>query len=151
MNETSIETAWTRRELLSKAGGGLGALALASLLHEQGHATVPLGENPLEARKPHFDGKAKHVIWLFINGGPSHLDTWDYKPELTRRDGQELEGFDPTTGFFANAVGPLMKIPLRVQAARSKWRLGLIHFSAPFKARGQNGIREVLPHPIQQP
>ncbi len=111
MNETSIEAAWTRRELLSKAGGGLGALALASLLHEQGHATVPLGENPLEARKPHFQGKAKHVIWLFINGGPSHLDTWDYKPELIKRDGQKLEGFDPTTGFFANAVGPLMKSP----------------------------------------
>ena len=45
------------------------------------------------------------------HGGPSHLDTWDYKPELTRRDGQKLEGFDPTTGFFANAVGPLMKSP----------------------------------------
>ena len=111
MNETSIDRAWNRRELLSRAGGGMGALALASLLHEQGHTAVPLGENPLQARKPHFEGKAKHVIWLFINGGPSHLDTWDYKPELTTRDGQRLEGFDPTTGFFENAVGPLMKSP----------------------------------------
>ncbi|MEC8942758.1 MAG: DUF1501 domain-containing protein, partial [Verrucomicrobiota bacterium] len=93
MNCNRLEDAWTRRELLSKAGGGLGALALASLLHENGHAAVKLGNNPLEARKPHFDGKAKHVIWLFINGGPSHVDTWDHKPELTKRDGQKLEGF----------------------------------------------------------
>ncbi len=111
MNCNQIEDIWTRRELLSKAGGGIGALALASLLHQQGYGAIELGENPLEARKPHFEGKAKHVIWLFINGGPSHVDTWDYKPELTKRDGQKLEGFDATTGFFENAVGPLMKSP----------------------------------------
>ena len=70
MHCNQIEDTWTRRELLTKAGGGLGALALSSLLHEQGHAAVELGDNPLEARKPHFEGKAKHVIWLFINGGP---------------------------------------------------------------------------------
>lgn len=111
MNCNQIEDIWTRRELLGKAGGGIGALALASLLHQQGYGAIELGENPLEARKPHFEGKAKHVIWLFINGGPSHVDTWDYKPELTKRDGQKLEGFDATTGFFENAVGPLMKSP----------------------------------------
>jgi hypothetical protein len=48
---------------------------------------------------------------MFMNGGPSHVDTWDYKPELVKRDGQELKGFDKKTGFFANAVGPLMKSP----------------------------------------
>ena len=69
---------WTRRELLAQAGGGLGALALGSLLHEQGHAAAGPGDNPLEARKPHFPARAKSVIWLFINGGPSHVDTWDY-------------------------------------------------------------------------
>ena len=111
MNCNQIEDIWTRRELLGKAGGGIGALALASILHQQGYGAIELGENPLEARKPHFEGKAKHVIWLFINGGPSHVDTWDYKPELTKRDGQKLEGFDATTGFFENAVGPLMKSP----------------------------------------
>ena len=113
MNCNQIEDVWTRRELLGKAGGGIGALALASLLHQQGYGAIELGENPLEARKPHFEGKAKHVIWLFINGGPSHVDTWDYKPELTKRDGQKLEGFDATTGFFENAVGPLMKSPFQ--------------------------------------
>ncbi|MBJ06312.1 MAG: hypothetical protein CMO40_04225 [Verrucomicrobiaceae bacterium] len=111
MHCNRIEEAWTRRELLAKAGGGLGALALASLLHEQGNAAVEIGDNPLGARRAHFEGKAKHVIWLFINGGPSHVDTWDYKPELVRRDGLKLDGFDPTTGFFENAVGPLMKSP----------------------------------------
>ena len=50
---------------------------------------------------------------LFINGGPSHVDTWDYKPELEKRDGKELEGFDRFTGFFAGSVGPLMKSPFK--------------------------------------
>ncbi|HEV8062696.1 MAG TPA: DUF1501 domain-containing protein, partial [Gemmataceae bacterium] len=56
---------------------------------------------------------AKNVIWLFMNGGPSHVDTWDYKPELAKRDGQDLKGFDKTTGFFADQVGPVMKSPFR--------------------------------------
>lgn len=105
-----IDPVWSRRDLLAKAGGGMGALALSALLQQEGHA-ISLGENPLEPRKPHFPGKAKNVIWLFINGGPSHVDTWDYKPELVKRDGTKLEGFDPTTGFFEGAVGPLMKSP----------------------------------------
>ena len=48
-----------------------------------------------------------------MNGGPSQVDTWDYKPELDKRDGQELEGFDPNTGFFNGQVGPLMKSPFK--------------------------------------
>ncbi|MFM7041234.1 MAG: DUF1501 domain-containing protein, partial [Planctomycetaceae bacterium] len=75
-------------------------------------ATPPgLGDDPLTPRPSHFPGRAKAVIWLFINGGPSHVDTFDYKPELAKRDGQPLEGFDPKTGFFAGAVGGLMKSP----------------------------------------
>jgi hypothetical protein len=57
----------------------------------------------------------KRVIWLFINGGPSHVDTWDYKPELEKSDGKELAGFDRFTGFFSNSVGPLMKSPFKFQ------------------------------------
>ena len=57
MNCNRIEDLWSRRELLGRAGGGLGALALASLLHENGHAAIELGDNPLEARKPHFNGR----------------------------------------------------------------------------------------------
>jgi hypothetical protein len=50
-----------------------------------------------------------------MNGGPSHVDTWDYKPELERRDGQELAGFDRNTGFFRDQVGPIMRSPFRFQ------------------------------------
>ena len=48
-----------------------------------------------------------------MNGGPSHVDTWDYKPELAKRDGLELKGFDKNTGFFTEQVGPLMKSPFK--------------------------------------
>ncbi len=99
----------SRREFLRRAGGGLGLLALADLLwREQCRAAGPLAAKPT-----HFPPKAKAVIWLFMNGGPSHVDTWDYKPELAKRDGQELPGFDPNTGFFNQQVGPLMKSPFR--------------------------------------
>src|SRR5207248_2613517 len=69
--------------------------------------------DPLAPRTSHFPGKARAVIWLFINGGPSHVDTWDYKPELAKRDGKELKGFDNNTGFFTDQVGPLMKSPFK--------------------------------------
>jgi hypothetical protein len=63
------------------------------------------------------------VIWLFINGGPSQVDTWDYKPELEKQDGKELQGFDQFTGFFSKQVGPLMKSPFKFQqyGESGKW------------------------------
>src|SRR5262249_10765264 len=106
--------AGSRRDFLARAGCGLGTLALAGLLDRDG---LLAGEqprnnlNPLAPKKPHFEAKAKAVIWLFINGGPSHVDTWDHKPGLTKADGKELKGFDNNTGFFVNEVGPLMKSP----------------------------------------
>ncbi len=107
----------TRRQFLSRAGQGFGMLALAGLLQEQGLLVGPAAAastvNPLEPRQPHFPAKAKAVIWLFLNGGPSQVDTWDYKPELAKRDGKELEGFDKTTGFFSEQVGPVMKSPFK--------------------------------------
>jgi len=111
----------SRREFLARSGQGFGLLALADLM--SGDGLIPpdargaaLGErrlNPLAPQPAHFGAKAKNVIWLFMNGGQSHVDTWDYKPELAKRDGKELEGFDKNTGFFANAVGPLMKSPFK--------------------------------------
>ena len=98
--------------MLQRCGMGIGSLGLTSLLQQEGLAATP---NPLAARQPHFKTKAKSVIWLFINGGPSHVDTWDYKPALARHDGQALEGFDKFTGFFSNAVGGLMKSPFEFQ------------------------------------
>ncbi|QDU61843.1 hypothetical protein Pan216_27080 [Planctomycetes bacterium Pan216] len=117
-------TMMTRRRLLARAGCGLGMLGLASLLQEEGFlegrasAASNLGNrslNPMAPQETHFPAKAKRVIWIFINGGPSQVDTWDYKPALEKWDGKSMKEFDPsfknTTGFFKNAVGALMKSP----------------------------------------
>src|SRR5262245_35345940 len=110
----------SRRDFLRRTGGGFGLLALAGLLGEQGLLGAATADderrlNPLAPRPPHFATKAKSVIWLFMNGGPSQVDTWDYKPDLAKRDGVELEGFDQNTGFFTGSVGPLMKSPFKFQ------------------------------------
>ncbi len=107
-------------------------LALAGLLEKTGalspaHAAVV---NPLAPKQAHFPAKARSVIWLFPNGGPSHVDTWDYKPELAKRNGQELKGFDRNTGFFTDQVGPLLGSPFK------------------FKQHGQSGawVSEIFPN-----
>ena len=97
----------TRRAMLQRCGMGVGALGMWSLLHKEGLA----GQSSLSPKQSHFAPKAKSVIWIFANGGHSQVDTWDYKPALDKLDGQTLEGFDRFTGFFANAVGGLMKSP----------------------------------------
>ncbi|MGL4553469.1 MAG: DUF1501 domain-containing protein [Gemmataceae bacterium] len=99
---------YSRRDLLTRAGAGLGLLALSSLADAE-----PAPPDPLAPKVPHFGGKAKSVIWIFANGGPSHVDTWDYKPGLAARDGKTFEGFDAKTGFFPGEVGPLMKSPFK--------------------------------------
>ena len=92
----------------------MGMLALSGLMQQEGLLHGADAElNPLAPRKPHFAARAKNVIWLFINGGPSQVDTWDYKPELAKYDGKELKGFDKKTGFFPGSVGPLMKSPFK--------------------------------------
>ncbi len=108
----------SRRDFLARAGCGFGALALAGLLEEQAArgraaASVPDPRNPLAPHVGHRPATAQAVIWLFLNGGPSQVDTWDYKPELAKCDGQALPGFDKNTGFFTDAVGPVMKSPFR--------------------------------------
>jgi hypothetical protein len=110
----------SRREFLKRVGNGFGLLALAGLLDQEellgtSALATEAAANPLAPKTPHFPAKAKSVIWLFMNGGPSHVDTWDYKAELTKRDGQELKGFDKNTGFFTDQVGPLMKSPFQFQ------------------------------------
>lgn len=111
-----------RREWLLRSGMGLGMLGLADLIRRESPA-IDRTRNPLAAGQTHFPARAKRVIWLFINGGPSHVDTWDYKPELIRRDGQTLADFDNRTGFFQNAVGPLMRSPFEFQqhGESGKW------------------------------
>ena len=77
----------TRRELLQRSGLGLGALGLAGLLGDTGAATAA---GPLAPKAPHFPGTAKRVIHFFLNGGPSHVDTFDSKPALVRYAGKPL-------------------------------------------------------------
>ncbi len=109
----------SRRDFLRRTGGGFGLVALAGLMNEKGllaadSTTQPSAIlNPLAPRHSHFPAKAKSVIWLFMNGGPSQVDTWDYKPALEKHDGHELAGFDKKTGFFPDQVGPLMKSPFK--------------------------------------
>lgn len=114
----------SRRDLFRSAGGGFGLIGLAGLLEREGMVeTSALGGEfpgfvgPMTPRPPHFPARAKRVIWVFINGGPSQVDTWDYKPALARWEGKSIREFDPsfqdTTGFFKNAVGGLMKSPFR--------------------------------------
>ena len=79
----------TRRQLLQRCGMGLGALALADLLQREAHAG-PVSVNPLAPRRSHFAGKAKRVVHLFMNGGPSHVDTFDPKPMLDKYHGRAL-------------------------------------------------------------
>ena len=88
-------------------------VALAGLLEGERLLGQEAPANPLAPKAGHFPAKAKSVIWLFMNGGPSQVDTWDHKPELARRDGVDLAGFDRDTGFFRDQVGPIMKSPYR--------------------------------------
>ncbi|HKA08572.1 MAG TPA: DUF1501 domain-containing protein [Gemmataceae bacterium] len=81
----------TRREMLLRAGAGFGTWAVLDLLaREAKGAPVAGSPNPLAAKKPHFDAKAKAVIFLFMQGGPSHIDTFDPKPKLKQLHGQPL-------------------------------------------------------------
>ncbi|MFM2000815.1 MAG: hypothetical protein RI963_241 [Planctomycetota bacterium] len=138
---TRSQTPLSRRHLLAKAGCGFGLLGLASLLKDEGILGTAMAEglgaratNPLAPQPPHFPAKAKRVIWVFVNGGPSQVDTWDYRPELTKWDSKSIKEFAPefsnTTGFFKDAVGKLMQSPFQ------------------FTPRGQCGkmVSSIFPH-----
>ena len=87
----------TRRQFLNRTGMGLGALGLATLLDPLHLVGAPADAktvvaNPLAPRAPQFPGKAKAVIHIFAQGAPSHVDTWDPKPMLTRMNNQTIGG-----------------------------------------------------------
>jgi len=90
----------SRRQLFSRLGAGAGAFALASLLGEAAAAETPPRAYDLTPRAPHHPPRARNVIYLFQNGGPSHVDLFDPKPELNKRDGEK-----PGAGFV-NDVDP---------------------------------------------
>jgi len=81
----------SRREFLTRAGGGFGALALQGLLQQEGlHATEKSATSPLSPRAAHYLSQAKSCIFLFMDGGPSHLDTFDPKPKVNEFAGRPL-------------------------------------------------------------
>src|SRR5947207_7334840 len=83
----------TRRDMLFRCANGFGGLALTGLL------TKAAGVNPLAPKAPHFAAKAKSVIFLFMDGGPSQMDTFDPKPRLAQESGRSLPFKPPTTVF----------------------------------------------------
>ena len=126
------EVPLSRRELLAKAGLGLGAMALGTLLDRNGlvAAEVAAGgrrRDPLASRPPQFAAQGKAVISLFMQGGPSQVDTFDPKPLLQRFDGHPLpESFksdDLKLQFMSAAGATLMASPF------------------PFRPRGQSGLK----------
>jgi hypothetical protein len=82
--------ACTRRDFFTRAGSGLAGIALAQMLHENGLQAATTTADPLAPKPPHLTPKAKSIIWLFIEGGPSHIDLFDPKPKLMELAGQPL-------------------------------------------------------------
>lgn len=100
----------SRRELLSRIGTGLGTLGLAGVLAENGLLADTRSSNPLAPKAPHFAPRAKHIIHLFMNGGPSQVDTFDPKPMLEKYHGQRPPASDLKT---ERRTGGLMKSPFK--------------------------------------
>lgn len=120
------QSLFSRRDLLKKSAVGFGNLALLSMLNDEAQAAS--SKDPLAPKEPHFTPRAKRVIFLFMKGGPSHMDTFDYKPQLQKYDGKPLP-FDKPRVQFA-PTGNLLKSP---------WK---------FKQYGESGIRvsELFPN-----
>ncbi|MDB5338198.1 MAG: hypothetical protein JWN70_3817, partial [Planctomycetaceae bacterium] len=119
----------TRREMLRRCSAGMGTLGLAGLLADP--ATVRAAESPASSAGPHFAPKAKRMVHLFMNGGPSHIDLFDPKPLLQKFHGQPIPREVIAEAKNAQASGS--------PAFASKYK---------FEKRGQSGIEvsELLPH-----
>jgi len=97
----------SRRDMLRRSGTGFGLLALAGVLEQAGELSAAAPDRstqPLAPREPHFAPRARRVVHLFMNGGPSHVDTFDPKPELSRRHGQPLPGRNLRTERLTGAA-----------------------------------------------
>jgi hypothetical protein len=114
----------TRRQALQSLACGFGSLALADLAHAQA--------NPLAARAGHHPARAKRVIFIFMQGGPSHVDTFDYKPRLEREDGRMMS-FDDARVFART------RTVVQHRVMRNLWR---------FRQYGESGkhVSDLFPH-----
>src|SRR5947209_6187698 len=117
----------SRRELLRRTANGFGLLALADLLAGE-QACAAERADPLAPKPSHFPARAKRVIFLFMHGGPSQVDTFDYKPLLERDDGKPLPF--PKPRVVSSETGNLL---------RSPWK---------FRRHGRSGawVSEIFPH-----
>jgi len=128
----------TRRHFFKECAVGLGSVALASLLHEGGAAAGAPLVNPLAPRQPHFPGRAKSVIYLFMAGGPSQLELFDPKPELQRLHGKPIpDSFIKGKRFafmdtFTKAVPLLLgtRRPFRRHGRAGTWVSGCLPHTA---------------------
>src|SRR5262249_11989596 len=118
----------TRRQALRSVACGFGYLALAGLVQSRAAAAT----NPLLPRPPHLPPRARRVIFIFMQGGPSHVDTFDYKPRLARDDGRMLSFDDARTLARTRSV-------VEHRVMKSPWR---------FRRHGQSGrwVSELFPH-----
>ena len=123
----------TRRAALKAAGCGFGYLALAGLAAQTRAGSTPTPANPLAPKQPHFSPRAKRVIFLFMQGGPSHVDTFDYKPLLEKEDGKML-AFDD-----ARVIANTGKRGSSQRVMKPLWK---------FAQHGQTGhwVSELFPH-----
>ena len=97
----------SRRDMLRRATLGFGSLALADLLYR---GTSPL-PSPLAAKPPHFPARAKRIIYIFLDGGLSQVDSYDYKPLLQRDDGKPLPASIAKPKFTFAPTGSLLRSP----------------------------------------
>ncbi len=129
----------SRRQMLKSSACGFGAVALSSLMADKNYAGLVVDQdergeslanrkNPLQVQPTHFPAKVKHVIYLYMDGGPSQVDTWDPKPELNKVSGQPFKMKIEPTQFnnIGNSLGSLWK----------------------FKQHGESGtpVSELFPH-----
>jgi hypothetical protein len=103
---------YSRRELLAHTGTGLGLLGLAGLLADADRLSAAPAGDPVAPRPPHFPERAKRVIHVYLNGGPSHLDTFDPKPALRKYEGKTLPQGNLTT---ERATGAALPSPFKFQ------------------------------------
>jgi hypothetical protein len=118
----------SRRQMLRQSAVGFGYLALSALLAEEATAGKAPSADPLTPKPPHFPPRARRIIFLFMKGGPSHVDTFDYKPRLQRDHGKALPFAKPRVQFAPTA-----------NLLQSPWK---------FRQHGQSGIAvsELFPH-----
>lgn len=121
----------SRRDMLLHCANGFGAVALAALSMTRAGSHAAAADNPMAPRPPHYRARARNVIFLYMDGGPSQVDTFDPKPRLEREHGQPMPGRVEPTQF--NDIGRILKSP---------WK---------FRRYGDSGIpvSDLFPHVAQ--